>query len=64
MDKLVYLLLGPIGCVAGMAVWMAMLARRRRRPEPNVEPAPADEVAAPRAEAAPGRAERKEAGNG
>ena len=31
MEKLVYLLVGPVGCVTGMAVWMAILARRRRR---------------------------------
>jgi len=35
MDKLVYLLLGPIGCVAGMAVCMAPMGRGRRRSDDN-----------------------------
>ncbi|MGI8684360.1 MAG: hypothetical protein ACR2MO_04600 [Acidimicrobiales bacterium] len=62
MDKLVYLLLGPLGCVAGMSVWMAMMARGRRRPGPAA--APADEVAASRPEVAELRAERSEPTNG
>lgn len=64
MDKLVYLLLGPLGCVAGMAVCMALMARGRRRAEAEAQPAPADEVDALRAEVAQLRAERSEAGNG
>ncbi|MGH9266702.1 MAG: hypothetical protein ACRD0D_00825 [Acidimicrobiales bacterium] len=63
MDKLTYLLLGPFGCVAGMAVWMAMVARRRRRPDPRAEPAPADEVGALRADVAH-PVERTEANGG
>ncbi|MGH8975020.1 MAG: hypothetical protein ACRD0C_17690 [Acidimicrobiia bacterium] len=61
MDKLVYLLLGPVGCVTGMAVWMAILARRRRRADTDA--VPAGEVAALRGEIAELRAERSEAGN-
>ena len=62
MDKLVYLLLGPVGCVTGMAGWMAMLVRRKRRAEADA--APTDEVAALRDEATELRAERSEAGSG
>lgn len=45
MENLVYLLFGPVGCVLGMAAWMAMMDFRRRRlaGDPNpaacVEPA-------------------------
>ncbi len=62
MDKVVYLLLGPVGCVTGIAVWMAMLARRRRRA--GTDSAPAGDLAALRGEGAELRAERSEAGNG
>jgi len=51
MNNLVYLLLGPLGCVLAMAVCMAMMARGKRsnaHPEPGVT----DEVAALRAEVA------------
>jgi len=57
MNNLVYLLLGPLGCVLAMAVCMAMMARGRRgnaHPEHEVT----DEVAALRAEVARLRAER------
>ena len=64
MDKLVYLLLGPLSCVAGMAGGMAMMARSRRRAKSDAHPAPADEVDALRAEVAQLRAERSEAGSG
>lgn len=62
MDKLVYLVLGPVGCVTGMAVWMAMLARRRRRAVADA--APTDEVAMLRGEVTELRAERSGAGDG
>lgn len=64
MDKLVYLLLGPLGCAAGMAVCMAMMARGRRRAGADAQPAPAEEVDALRAEVAQLRAERSETGSG
>ncbi len=56
MDRLVYLLFGAVGCVVGMAAWMAVMAVRRRRPVSG-RPAPVDAATAPRAEAAPPRAE-------
>ena len=62
MEKLVYLLLGPVGCVTGVVVWIAILARRRRRADTDA--VPAGEVAALRGEVAELRAERSEAGNG
>ena len=62
MDKLVYLLLGPVGCVTGMAVWRAMLARRRRRADADA--APTDAVGALRGEVTELRAERSGAGDG
>ena len=64
MDRLVYLLLRPLGCVAGLAGGMAMMARSRRRAKADAHPAPADEVDALRAEVAQLRAERSEAGSG
>jgi len=57
MSNLLYLLLGPLGCVLAMVVCMAMMARGRRanaHPEPGVT----DEVAALRAEVARLSAER------
>lgn len=62
MDNLVNLVLGPVGCVTGVAVWMAMLVRRRRRADAGA--APTDEVAALRGEVTELRANRSEAGNG
>jgi len=57
MNNVMYLLLGPLGCLLAMAVCMAMMARGRRS-NPHPEPGVADEVAALRAEVARLSAER------
>ncbi len=55
MEDLIYLLVGPLGCVLGMAAWMALMARGRRR---GADASPGDDVAELRAEVARLRSER------
>lgn len=62
MDKLVYLLFGPLGCIVGMAACMAMMGRGKRRPEP--EAGSIEEIAVLRAEVAELRREQAEPTNG
>jgi hypothetical protein len=62
--KYVVYLFGPLGCVLGMVVCMAMMARGNRRPKSNPSPAQSQELAALRAEIAELRGERSEADDG
>ena len=63
MDNLVYLV-GPVGCAVAMVVCMAMMARGMHGRHTQVAPAPAEELAALRAEVAELRAERQTAVDG
>jgi hypothetical protein len=63
MKYLLYLV-GPLGCVLGMAVCMAVMARGNRRPETKPSPTPSEELAALRAEIAELREERSGADDG
>ena len=64
MDRLVYWLVGPGGCVLGMAAWMAVMAVRRRRHASGPNPALIDAATAPCAEKSPQSAHPAEAQHG
>ena len=59
MENLIYLLVGPLGCVLGMAAGMALMARGRRRGA-----AAGDDMGELRAEVARLRTERAESNRG
>lgn len=64
MDRLVYWLVSPGGCVLGMAAWMAVMAVRRRRDASGPNPGPIDAATARCAEKSPQSAQPAEAHHG